>query len=413
YGVLHGSVEYVATTILCWSRTKYEEQKGILQHFLSFKGKGQVPTYITCGDIKDWIISDGQNILRERFQTDSCEQRDGLIHLVWEVNMRLKLQDMGRELGMSPSSSEAPPMSAQDTQRAALADLYVSLSPSSECICLKAGRASDTNEAFSLCRESAALEKAAAAERYSRWYFDARLVARRALRELAEALAHPLACTPHTLSAVVGDTVTGLLGAVMEPANHRASSRAFSEVAVGVAVCVHKDLRAAGWAEERAFGAQCWRWARPSMMGVLHKALLEQTGSPGALQAALRGNSAAVTSAIATAIAKALLTAADTALNAGPATPEEEGQIPAASDPVDTAMQTETPVTSLVKTDAHKTTLEEIDSQKTPLEEMDSQKSSLEDSQKTSLEEKTSREEVDSQKTSREEVDSQKISCEE
>ncbi|KAG5852679.1 hypothetical protein ANANG_G00065150 [Anguilla anguilla] len=67
-GILHSCVEYIATTVLCWSKSKYEEQ-------------------------------------------------------VWEVNMRLKLQDICRDVGMSPSSSEAPLMSAQDTQRAALADL--------------------------------------------------------------------------------------------------------------------------------------------------------------------------------------------------------------------------------------------------------------------------------------------------
>ncbi|KAG5852680.1 hypothetical protein ANANG_G00065160 [Anguilla anguilla] len=148
----------------------------------------------------------------------------------------------------------------------------------------------------------------------------------------------------------------------MEPANRRASSRAISEVAVGVAICVHDDLHAAGWAEERAFGVQCWRWARSNMVGVLHRDLLEQAGSPGALQAVLRGNSAAVTSAIATAIAKALLAAADTALSAGPATPEEEEKenVPAAEDPVNTAVEPETPVAQ------DKTSVADMDSPLTP-----------------------------------------------
>ncbi|KAG5857287.1 hypothetical protein ANANG_G00017850 [Anguilla anguilla] len=347
------TLHHTVTTVLCWSKSKYEEQKEILQHFLILREKGQVPTYITSEDMKDWVISDGQNILRERFQTDTSQQRDRLIHLVWEVNMRLKLQDICRDVGMSPSSSEAPLMHAQDTQRATLADL-----------------------------ESAALEKAAAAESYSRWYFDAHFV------------------------VLVGDTVTGLLGAVMEPANRRAPSRAFSEVAVGGAICVRDDLRAAGWAEERAFGAQCWRWARPNMVGVLHRDLLEQTGSPGALQAALRGNSAAVTSAI----AKALLAAADTALSAGPATPEEEKEeeeeenVPVAEDPVNTAVEPETPVaqdkTSVVDSEASTTSEEEMDSCMTSLEEIGSKMTAdNSDAVMTSLE-------VDSCMTSQEDMDS-------
>ncbi|XP_035242287.1 uncharacterized protein LOC118210311 isoform X2 [Anguilla anguilla] len=215
---------------------------------------------------------------------------------------------------------------------------------------------------------------------------------------------------PHILSAVVGDTVTGLLGAVMEPANRRAPSRAFSEVAVGGAICVRDDLRAAGWAEERAFGAQCWRWARPNMVGVLHRDLLEQTGSPGGLQAALRGNSAAVTSAIATAIAKALLAAADTALSAGPATPEEEKEeeeeenVPVAEDPVNTAVEPETPVaqdkTSVVDSEASTTSEEEMDSCMTSLEEIGSKMTAdNSDAVMTSLE-------VDPCMTSQEDMDS-------
>ncbi|XP_064190149.1 uncharacterized protein LOC135254119 [Anguilla rostrata] len=193
----------------------------------------------------------------------------------------------------------------------------------------------------------------------------------------------------------------------MEPANRRALSRAFSEVAVGVAICVRDDLRAAGWAEERAFGAQCWRWARPKMVGVLHRDLLEQTGSPGALQAALRGNSAAVTSAIA--IAKALLVAADTALSAGPATPEEEKEeeeenVPAAEDPVNTAVEPETPVaqdkTSVVDSEASTTSEEEMDSCMTSLEEIGSKMTAdNSDAVMTSLE-------VDSCMTSQEDMDS-------
>ncbi|KAJ8366824.1 hypothetical protein AAFF_G00339000, partial [Aldrovandia affinis] len=44
--------------------------------------KGQVPAYITPKDMKDWIISEGRNILKERFQMECADQRDGLIHLL-------------------------------------------------------------------------------------------------------------------------------------------------------------------------------------------------------------------------------------------------------------------------------------------------------------------------------------------
>ncbi|XP_064183197.1 uncharacterized protein LOC135250617 [Anguilla rostrata] len=187
----------------------------------------------------------------------------------------------------------------------------------------------------------------------------------------------------------------------MEPANRRASSRAISEVAVGMAICVHDDLHAAGWAEERAFGVQCWRWARSNMVGVLHRDLLEQAGSPGALQAVLRGNSAAVTSAITTAIAKALLAAADTTLSAGPATPEEEEKenVPAAEDPVNTAVEPETPVaqdkTSVVDSEASTTSEEEMDSCVTSLADSDSPITSVVES-----------EAMDSCMTSLEDIDS-------
>ncbi|KAJ8352038.1 hypothetical protein SKAU_G00235140 [Synaphobranchus kaupii] len=59
------------------------------------------------------------------------------------------------------------------------------------------------------------------------------------------------------------------------------------------------------------------------MVGALHRDLLEQTGSPGALQAALRGNNATVTTAITAAITT-LLTAADATPKVSPTMPEQE-----------------------------------------------------------------------------------------
>ncbi|KAJ8361979.1 hypothetical protein AAFF_G00407430 [Aldrovandia affinis] len=96
-------------------------QKETLQHFLSLREMGKVPAYITPEHMRDWIISEGRNILRERFQREGADQKDSLIHLVWEVNMRLKMQDIYRELGLTTSSST--PLSDEDTQQAALSDL--------------------------------------------------------------------------------------------------------------------------------------------------------------------------------------------------------------------------------------------------------------------------------------------------
>ncbi|KAJ8352361.1 hypothetical protein SKAU_G00238370 [Synaphobranchus kaupii] len=220
-------------------------------------------------------------------------QQDSLIHLVWEVNMSLKLQDISRDLGLTPSMSQLPALNVYDTQHAALSDL-----------------------------ESTAFNKAAV-RRYPRSCFDGRSVVQRALKDVTEVLARPPARPAHTVSEVVRETVTSLLCAVMETANETASSRAFSDVAVGVVVCVLEDLRAAGRGEEQVLGVRCWRWARASVVGALHRDLLEQTGSPGGLQAALRGNNATVTTAITAAI-KTLLTSADATPNASPTVPEQE-----------------------------------------------------------------------------------------
>ncbi|KAJ8352348.1 hypothetical protein SKAU_G00238240 [Synaphobranchus kaupii] len=171
-------------------------------------------------------------------------------------------------------------------------------------------------------RESTAFNKAAV-RRYPRFCFDGRSVVQRALKDVTEVLARPPARPAHTVSEVVRETVTSLLCAVMETANETASSRAFSDVAVGVVVCVLEDLRAAGRGEEQVLGVRCWRWARASVVGALHRDLLEQTGSPGGLQAALRSNNATVTTAITAAI-KTLLTSADATPNASPTVPEQE-----------------------------------------------------------------------------------------
>ncbi|KAJ8348773.1 hypothetical protein SKAU_G00273620 [Synaphobranchus kaupii] len=172
-------------------------------------------------------------------------------------------------------------------------------------------------------RESTASSKSAV-RRSTRSYFDGCSVVRRALKDITEVLARPQARPAHTVSEVVGETVTSLLCAVMGTANKTASSRAFSDVAVGVVVSVLEDLRAAGRGEEQVLGVRCWRWARASLVGALHRDLLEQTGSPGGLQAALRGNNATVTTAITAAIKTLLTSAADATPNASPTMPEQE-----------------------------------------------------------------------------------------
>ncbi|KAJ8348735.1 hypothetical protein SKAU_G00273240 [Synaphobranchus kaupii] len=225
-----------------------------------------------------------------RFQMEDSQQ-DSLIHLVWEVNMRLKFLDISRDLGLT---LHCPALNNNDTQHAAMSDL-----------------------------ESTASSKPAV-RRSTRSYFDGCSVVRRALKDITEVLARPQAHPAHTVSEVVGETVTSLLCSVMGIANKTASSRAFSDVAVGVVVSVLEDLRAAGRGEEQVLGVRCWRWARASLVGALHRDLLEQTGSPGGLQAALRGNKATVTTAITAAIKNLLTSAADATPNASPTMPEQE-----------------------------------------------------------------------------------------
>ncbi|XP_035253905.1 uncharacterized protein LOC118216637 isoform X2 [Anguilla anguilla] len=114
----------------------------------------------------------------------------------------------------------------------------------------------------------------------------------------------------------------------------------------------------------------CWWWARVSMVGVLHRDSLPW-GSAGCL----RGNNGTFT----TSIDNALFAAADTSLNAGPTAPEEEEEerIAVATEPVNTAMETETPMTSLMEIDSPKTSLMENEAGMTSLEEIDSPLTSL------------------------------------
>ncbi|KAJ8409710.1 hypothetical protein AAFF_G00217690 [Aldrovandia affinis] len=206
YGSLNDCVDYVATVVLCWGRTKFEEHKEILEHFLSLREKGQVPAYITPEDMKDWIISEGRNILKERFQMECADQRDGLIHL---------------------------------------------------------------------------------------YYFDPHTVVRRAVRDIIQQLARVPVARPHTLSEVVVDTVTRLFRRVVddgeEPFNRKSSSRLLSGVAVGTTVIVLQDVCAEERHAAQELRVQYSHSTRASVVSMLHRELLERTGSPEVLKAALRG----------------------------------------------------------------------------------------------------------------------------
>ncbi|KAJ8388601.1 hypothetical protein AAFF_G00131660 [Aldrovandia affinis] len=241
-------------------------EKEILQHFLSLREKGQVPAYITPEDMKDWIISEGRNILKERFQMECADQRDGLIHLAWEVNMRLKMQDIFTELGLTTSSST--PLSDQDSQRAALSDL-----------------------------QSSAMAEIPSPGIFSQCYFDPHTVVRRAVRDMIQQLARLPVARPHTVSEVVVDTVTRLFRTVVddgeEPFDRKSSSRLLSGVAVGTTVIVLQDVGAA-----QELRVQYSHSTRASMVSMLHRELLERTGSPEVLKAALKGKRGALNSTI-------------------------------------------------------------------------------------------------------------------
>ncbi|KAG9329608.1 hypothetical protein JZ751_003499, partial [Albula glossodonta] len=132
--------------------------------------------------MRDWIISKAQSIPREKFQMEPI-QTDGLIHLAWEVNMRLKLQNICRDLGLSLSSP--PALSDLETQQAALSDL-------------------------------ACPPAVTAPARFSSFYFDPQPVVERAVREIIEELTHPPTSRLHTVAEVVMDTVADLSCALLE-----------------------------------------------------------------------------------------------------------------------------------------------------------------------------------------------------
>ncbi|KAJ8405731.1 hypothetical protein AAFF_G00311680 [Aldrovandia affinis] len=265
--------------ILCWGKRKYEEQKETLQHFLSLREKGKIPAYITPEHMKDWIISEGRNIIRERFQRESADQKDSLIQLVWEVNMRLKMQDIYRELGLTTSSST--PLSDQDTQRAALSDLRSSVMAEPRHISI-----------------------------FSRYYFDPDTVVQRAVGEIIQELARLPVTRPHTISEVVVDTITSLFRTVMddgeEPSNQTESSRLLSGVAVGAIVTVLHDVHAAKCRATQEFRMQYSHSAGAGVVSALHRDLLEQMGSPEALKVALRRKRRALSNTITTAITAAI-----------------------------------------------------------------------------------------------------------
>ncbi|KAG9340206.1 hypothetical protein JZ751_021646, partial [Albula glossodonta] len=274
YGVLKNSVQYISTVVLCWAKGKYEDHTETLKCFLSLREKGQIPVYISTVDMRDWIISKAQSIPRERFQLEP-EQTDGLIHLAWEVNMRMKLQNICRDLGLSLSSP--PALSDLETQRAALSDLYA---PPMACP-----------------------PAVTAPVRFSSFYFDPQPVVERAVKEIIEELAQPPTSRLHTVAEVVMDTVADLSCALLE-GGEELSGRLLSDMAVAVTVSVLQELEGVEQCE-----VQRWRQVRPRLVGALCGELLE-TVSPKALQRALRGKwdaeSRAVTAAIITSVTAAV-----------------------------------------------------------------------------------------------------------
>ncbi|KAG9338509.1 hypothetical protein JZ751_025744 [Albula glossodonta] len=235
--------------------------------------------------MRDWIISKAWSIPRQRFQMEPI-QTDGLIHLAWEVKMRLKLQNICRDLGLSLSSP--PALSDLETQRATLSDLYA---PPMRFICLAAA-------VFLACPPAVT-----APVRFFRFYFDPQPVVERAVREIIEELAQPPTSRLHIVAEVVMDTVADLSCSLLE-GGEELSGRLLSDMAVAVTVSVLQELEGVKQCE-----VQRWRQVRPRLVGALCGELLE-TVSPKALQRALRGKwdaeSRTVTAAIITSVTAAV-----------------------------------------------------------------------------------------------------------
>ncbi|KAJ8357995.1 hypothetical protein AAFF_G00045710, partial [Aldrovandia affinis] len=107
---------------------------------------------------------------------------------------------------------------------------------------------------------------------------------------------------PHTVSEVVVDTVTRLFRTVVddgeEPFNRKSSSRLLSGVAVGTTVIVLQDVCAEERYAAQELRVQYSHSTRASMVSMLRRELLERTGTPEDLKAALRGKYGALNSTI-------------------------------------------------------------------------------------------------------------------
>ncbi|KAJ8253698.1 hypothetical protein COCON_G00203100 [Conger conger] len=292
YGALDSLVEYIATFVLCWGKKKYGQQKEVVTDFMNLRESGLIPWYVSVEDMKAWIISEDQAIVKERFQMEDSGREDGLVYLTWEVNIRLKLQEIERACRQVCGNQGLGPLSPllacdQNPHQAALTDLQ---SPN-----------------------GGVLPPGSLSSRYEFVFFkfpdifDARAVVQRALKDILHKLAYQPASRPQPLPDVVVDVVSSLLqvitdeGGARDGARDETDMRLLSSMAVGTVVSVLHAVRA-DFSQTVEFS----RATRDGMVAFIFTELQSNVGSPQALKGALCSKEANTTAAIATEVTAAV-----------------------------------------------------------------------------------------------------------
>ncbi|XP_061080762.1 uncharacterized protein LOC133115061 [Conger conger] len=259
---------------------------------MNLRESGLIPWYVTVEDMKAWIISEDQAIVKERFQMEDSGREDGLVYLTWEVNIRLKLQEIERACRQVCGNQGLGPLSPrlacdQNPHQAALTDLQ---SPN-----------------------GGVLPPSSLSSRYEFVFFkfpdifDARAVVQRALKDILHKLAYQPASRPQPLPDVVVDVVSSLLqvitdeGGARDGARDETDMRLLSSMAVGTVVSVLHAVRA-DFSQTVEFS----RATRDGMVAFIFTELQSNVGSSQALKGALCSKESNTTAAIATEVTAAV-----------------------------------------------------------------------------------------------------------
>ncbi|XP_064786348.1 fibrous sheath-interacting protein 2-like isoform X2 [Oncorhynchus masou masou] len=90
---------YIKSVQLLWEKQCCAQQKMLLKQFLVLQQQGEVPSYISLTDIRDWLIAKGRNYFKNTFQSEMEEGKNlHLAELAWDVKRRLRLKELEREV---------------------------------------------------------------------------------------------------------------------------------------------------------------------------------------------------------------------------------------------------------------------------------------------------------------------------